>query len=120
MKKLSLAIVFSIIIASPSFAKEIIADWVKGKTGIDWKATPKDYPDRVTSKDTILWVGVIEEVAVYSNDQKETVIEFLCRHLSLEQIGSEGLHAWGQHAWGQACMGSGFQVVKLRYSGDIM
>ena len=91
LKRLSIAVVLSLLIATPCIAKEIIADWVKGQTSIVWGAIPRDYPEKVTSKDSIVWIGVIEDAAAYINDQKETVIEFLCRNMLFERPGPESL-----------------------------
>jgi len=91
LKKLALAFSISVLIASPTFAKEHIANLVKKEQGIFWNATPRDYPEKVTSKDSVLWVGVIEEADAYINDKKETVLEYLCRHLSLQNASSDGL-----------------------------
>jgi len=85
------AILFLVLIATPVFAKDSIVDWIKGHPDIVWNAKPTDYPEKVSSKDSIVWVGPIEEVATYINDQKETVIEFFCRHLSLVRPGPEGV-----------------------------
>ena len=87
MIKKILAVFAIFILAAPGFSKESIEAWVKDRTGIKWDATPLDYPKKVTAKDTILWIGPIEEINAYINDQKETVIEFLCRHLSLIRSG---------------------------------
>jgi hypothetical protein len=85
-------IIFAILlIGGPCLAEESIAEWVKGRSGIKWDASPIDYPEQVSSKDSILWVGPIEDSNVYINDQKETVIEFLCRHLSLVNSGPAGV-----------------------------
>ena len=84
--------IFAILLMSvPCLAEESISDWVKGQSGIKWDASPIDYPNQVSSKDSILWVGPIEDINVYINDQKETVIEFLCRHLSLVKSGPAGV-----------------------------
>ena len=80
-----------LILVVPCFAKESIEAWVKDRTGIKWDATPLDYPKKVTSKDSILWIGPIEEINAYVNDQNETVMEFLCRHLSLIRSGPSGV-----------------------------
>jgi hypothetical protein len=84
--------IFAILFMSvPCLAEESISDWVKERPGIKWDASPLDYPKQISSKDSILWVGRIEDINVYINDQKETVIEFLCRHLTLVKSGPTGV-----------------------------
>lgn len=91
MTKGILAIVAILLMSVPCLAEESIAEWVKDRSGIKWDASPIDYPKQVSSKDSILWVGSIEDINAYINDQKETVIEFLCRHLSLIKSGPAGI-----------------------------
>ncbi len=80
-----------LLISIPCFGQESIEAWVKGRSDIKWAATPQDYPKSISEKDSILWVGPIEDINAYVNDQKETVIEFLCRHLSLVTSGPAGV-----------------------------
>ena len=77
------AILVILFIAVPCFGQESIESWVKDRADIKWAATPQDYPKSISAKDSVLWVGPIEDINAYVNEQKETVIEFLCRHLSL-------------------------------------
>lgn len=91
MKTGILAIFVIFLIGIPCFAQESIQAWVKDRSEIKWDANPKDYPRKISTKDSILWVGPIEEINAYTNDRKETVIEFLCRHLSLVKSGPTGV-----------------------------
>jgi hypothetical protein len=91
LKKGIFAVLIILALGGLCFAQESIAVWVKDRSDIKWDASPLDYPKSISSKDSILWVGPIEELNVYTNDQKETVLEFLCRHLSLAKAGPIGV-----------------------------
>lgn len=73
-----------LLVALPAMAADTITDWATGRADIAWAATPTNYQESVTTGDSVLWVGPIEETNVYFDDQDEIVIEFLCRNLSLD------------------------------------
>jgi len=72
----------TLLFATSCFGAEPFTEWVKDKQDIKWNATPLDFPDKISSKDSIMWFGTIEDMKAYTNDVGETVIEFFCRHLS--------------------------------------
>lgn len=91
MKNVVLFSFILLFVALPAMAADSIADWATERSDIAWAATPIDFQQSVSSGESILWVGPIEETNVFFDDQNEIVIEFYCRNLSLENSGPAGI-----------------------------